>query len=148
MRTLCLLLCVCALGTAQTRSVTDNVYSAGQAGGGQDIHQSQCSSCHGKALDGGGGPPLVQDGFLSSWSERPLTNVVDKIQKTMPFNKSGSLSRQQSIDLAAYARRVDRSRWIVPTGRSTFPISWKSGSLRTEHRKPKTPTPSSISGRN
>src|SRR5215813_13222934 len=28
MRTLCLILCVCALGTAQTRSVTDGVYSA------------------------------------------------------------------------------------------------------------------------
>src|SRR5262249_54260530 len=102
MRTLCLILCVCALGTAQTRSVTDGVYSAGQAGRGQDIYQSQCSSCHGKALDGGSGPPLLGDGFLSNWSERPLTNIAEKIQKTRPFNKPGSLPRQQSIDLAAY----------------------------------------------
>src|SRR5215471_3010840 len=114
MRTLCLILCVCALGTAQTRSVTDGVYSAGQAGRGQDIYQSQCASCHGKALDGGSGPPLVGDGFLSNWSEHPLTNVVDKIQKTMPFNKPGSLSRQQSIDLAAYIFRSRR----FPAGRA------------------------------
>ena len=109
MRTLCLILCVCDLGTAQTRSVTDGVYSAGQAARGQDIYQTQCSSCHGKALVGRSGPPLVGDGFLSNWSERPLTNVVDKIQKTMPFNKPGSLSRQQSIDLAAYIDISEKS---------------------------------------
>jgi mono/diheme cytochrome c family protein len=114
MRTLCLILCVCALGTAETRSVTDGVYSAGQAGRGQDIYQTQCSSCHGKALDGGSGPPLVGDGFLSHWSERPLTNVVDKIQKTMLFNKPGSLSRQQSIDLAAYILQASK----FPAGRA------------------------------
>ena len=48
------------------------------------------------------GSPLVGDGFLSNWSARPLADLVDKIQKTMPFNLSGNLSRQQSTDLAAY----------------------------------------------
>ena len=46
--------------------------------------------------------PLAGDSFLSNWSARPLANLVDKIQKTMPFNLPGSLSRQQSTDLAAY----------------------------------------------
>ena len=48
------------------------------------------------------GPPLVGESFLSNWSARPLADLVDKIQKTMPFNLPGSLSRQQSTDLAAY----------------------------------------------
>src|SRR5262245_45092907 len=42
------------------------------------------------------------DSFQSNWSAQPLANLVDKIQKTMPFNLPGSLSRSQSTDLAAY----------------------------------------------
>ena len=42
------------------------------------------------------------ESFLSNWSAHPLANLVDKIQKTMPFNLPGSLSRSQSTDLAAY----------------------------------------------
>ena len=54
------------------------------------------------------GSPLAGDSFLSNWSARPLTNLVDKIQKTMPFNLPGSLSRQQSTDLAAYILQVGK----------------------------------------
>jgi mono/diheme cytochrome c family protein len=92
---------------AQTRSLTDRVYSAAQATRGQQIYQTQCAECHGKAMDGASGPPLVGASFLSNWSAQPLRNVVDKIQKTMPFNLPGSLSRQQSIDLAAYILQSD-----------------------------------------
>jgi mono/diheme cytochrome c family protein len=86
----------------QLRSVTEGVYSGGQAARGQQIYQVQCAECHGKAMEGTIGPPLVGESFLSNWSARPLANLVDKIQKTMPFNLPGSLSRQQSADLAAY----------------------------------------------
>jgi hypothetical protein len=53
-------------------------------------------------MEGTIGPPLAGQDFLSAWSGRPLAPLVDKIQKTMPFNLPGSLSRQQSTDLAAY----------------------------------------------
>ena len=52
-------------------------------------------------MEGTIGPPLVGDSFLSTWSARPLADLVDKIEKTMPFNLPGGLSRQQSTDLAA-----------------------------------------------
>jgi mono/diheme cytochrome c family protein len=101
--------CACALagafsltGHAQLRSVTEGVYSAAQAARGQQIYQAQCAECHGKAMEGTVGPPLVGESFLSNWSDRPLASLVDKIQKTMPFNLPASLSRQQSTDLAAY----------------------------------------------
>src|SRR5262245_10280487 len=71
----------------QSRSVADGVYSAGQAARGQEIYQAQCASCHGKAMEGTIGPPLVGDSFLSNWSEGSLATLVDKIQKTMPFNQ-------------------------------------------------------------
>jgi mono/diheme cytochrome c family protein len=95
-------------GQAQLRSVTEGVYSAGQAARGQQMYQAECAACHGNAMEGTIGPPTVGDSFLSNWSERPLANLVDKIQKTMPFNLPGSLSRPQSTDLAAYILQVGK----------------------------------------
>jgi len=92
----------------QLRSVTEGVYSAGQAARGQQIYQAQCAECHGSAMEGTIGPPLVGESFLSTWSARPLADFVDKIQKTMPFNLPGSLSRPQSTDLAAYILQVGK----------------------------------------
>ena len=86
----------------QSRSIADGVYSAGQAARGEQTYQTLCASCHGKAMEGTIGPPLVGESFLSNWSEGSLSTLVDKIQKTMPFNQPASLSRQQSTDLAAY----------------------------------------------
>jgi mono/diheme cytochrome c family protein len=98
---------------AQSRSVTDGVYSAGQAGRGQQIYQTQCAGCHGKAMEGTSGPPLAGENFLSNWSARPLSAFVDKIEKTMPFNLPGSLSRQQSTELTAYILQAGK----FPAGR-------------------------------
>jgi mono/diheme cytochrome c family protein len=116
----------------QLRSVTEGVYSGGQAARGQQIYQVQCAECHGKTMEGTIGPPLAGESFLSNWSARPLANLVDKIQKTMPFNLPGSLSRQQSADLAAYvlqegkfpAGQVDLSdatlaQVVFPTARTS-----------------------------
>lgn len=85
----------------QLRSVTEGVYSTVQAARGRQIYQAQCAECHGNAMEGGTGTPLAGESFLSNWSARPLADLVDKIQKTMPFNQPASLSRQQSTDLAA-----------------------------------------------
>ncbi|HYR82922.1 MAG TPA: cytochrome c [Terriglobia bacterium] len=108
--------CACALvgvflltGYAgQLRSLTEGVYSEGQAVRGQSLYKAQCGECHGDAMEGTIGPPLAGDGFLSNWSARPLVGLVDKIQKTMPFNLPGSLSRQQSTDLTAYILQFDK----------------------------------------
>ena len=67
-----------------------------------------CAECHGKAMEGTIDRRWRARGFLSNWSARPLSALVDKIQKTMPFNTPGSLSRQQSADLAAYMLQVGK----------------------------------------
>jgi mono/diheme cytochrome c family protein len=92
----------------QQRSTADGVYSTAQAARGQQVYKAQCAECHGSALEGGSGPPLAGTGFLASWSAQPVGNLVDKIQKTMPFNMPGSLSRQQSTDLAAYVLQTGK----------------------------------------
>jgi mono/diheme cytochrome c family protein len=102
--------CACVLAgslsltgnAGQSRTVADGVYSAGQAARGQQIYKNQCLECHGNTLEGTSGPPLVGENFLANWSARPLTDFVDKIQKTMPFNLPATLSRPQSTALAAY----------------------------------------------
>ena len=110
------MICACAfagvlwlnLQAQQARSVSDGVYSAAQAIRGQEIYKTQCAECHGNALEGTVGSPLAGDSFLSAWSARPLSALVDKIQKTMPFSAPGSLSRQQSTDLTAYMLQVGK----------------------------------------
>src|SRR5712692_1175018 len=67
----------------QVRSITEGVYSGGQAARGQQLYKTQCAGCHGNAMEGTSGPPLVGDSFLSNRSAQPLANLVDKIQKSM-----------------------------------------------------------------
>jgi mono/diheme cytochrome c family protein len=92
--------------SAQARGVADGVYSAAQAARGEQLYQAQCAMCHGKALEGVVGPPLAGDGFLAAWSARSLAELVGKIEKTMPPQQPGSVSRQEAIDLAAWALRA------------------------------------------
>ena len=87
---------------AQPQAVTEGVYSDGQAARGQQVYQAQCAICHGDALEGSVGPPLAGNGFLSFWGARPVVDLVDKIHNTMPLEAPAPLSRQESIDLAAY----------------------------------------------
>lgn len=97
---------VAAFSTAgdaqQMRPLTAGVYTAAQAARGQQLYLKECVDCHGKAMEGTIGPPMIGDAFMATYSARPLTTLVDRIHKTMPFNLPGSLSRQQSIDLTAY----------------------------------------------
>jgi mono/diheme cytochrome c family protein len=90
------------------RSITEGVYTVQQAARGQQLYKAQCAECHGNLMEGTTGPPLAGDSFLSDWSAQTLAHLVDKIQKTMPFNLPGSLSRQQSTELAAYVLQTGR----------------------------------------
>jgi len=89
-------------GLAQAQSVGAGVYSAAQAARGQEIYRSKCGECHGSSLEGTIAPALEGNSFIANWSGRPLSEVVDKIQKTMPFKMPKSLSRAQTRDIVAY----------------------------------------------
>jgi mono/diheme cytochrome c family protein len=101
----CLVLAlVCALTLASQ--------SATQATRGAELYKTQCAGCHGASLEGASGPPLAGESFLANRNAEPVVNFVDKIQKTMPFGRAGTLSRPQSIDLAAYILQFAK----VPAG--------------------------------
>ena len=88
---------------AQTaRTPADGAYSDPQAARGQAIYDAQCGACHGTALEGSVGPPLAGAGFLRVWDRRPLIDLVDKIEHTMPASAPGTISRGQATEIVAY----------------------------------------------
>jgi len=86
----------------QQRTVSSGVYSAEQAKRGAQVYQAECASCHGDKLEGGLGPMLVGDGFLSFWNGRSLADLVAKVQNTMPFQAPGTLTKPQVLDIVSY----------------------------------------------
>src|SRR5688572_15182258 len=90
----------------QARTVADGVYAAAQAQRGAALYKAQCVACHGEKLEGLVGPMLAGADFVTVWGGRSMAELVDKIQKTMPLQAPGSLSQDQSIDIAAYMVQV------------------------------------------
>src|SRR4030095_14244175 len=71
-------------GDAQVRTVAGGAYSSAQASRGKQIVDAQCVVFLEASLEGRVGPPLTGDTFLAAWSARPLADLVEKIEKTMP----------------------------------------------------------------
>jgi mono/diheme cytochrome c family protein len=88
------------------KTVGDRIYVEAQAQRGQAIYDAQCAPCHGPMLSGGLGPPLAGADFLRAWDQRPLIELVDKIEKTMPLTSPGTISRTQATDLVAHMLRT------------------------------------------
>ena len=85
------------------RSVWDGVYTEEQAKRGEDLYEKQCSACHGDKLAGReSAPPLTGGAFLSNWNGLPLSDLFERVRRTMPQNAPGKLSRQQNADILAY----------------------------------------------
>jgi mono/diheme cytochrome c family protein len=86
------------------RSVRDGVYTLIQAKQGKVVYDEHCLECHGTMASATPDmAPLLNDYvFQAAWKERSLGELFDKVRNTMPPNKAGTLSSQQSIDLIAY----------------------------------------------
>jgi mono/diheme cytochrome c family protein len=84
------------------KTAADRVYTDAQAQRGKAIYDGQCAPCHGANAAGGLGPPLAGADFLRTWDKRPLIDLADKIEKTMPATNPGTLSRAEATDLVAH----------------------------------------------
>jgi len=96
------------LHAQQARRVTDGVYTGEQAMRGQAVYKEPMRPCHGAALEGAQGPPLAGDDLNRVWWGGSLSDLVNKIQSTMPANDPGKLTRQQSADIVAYMLQVGK----------------------------------------
>ncbi len=85
---------------APAKTVNDGVYSSGQAGRGQALFQSICTTCH--APDRFTGAE-----FVSAWSGKPVVELFKAVQ-TMPEDNPGSLNAQQYSDVIAYFLQLNK----------------------------------------
>jgi quinoprotein glucose dehydrogenase len=109
-------------------SVWDGVYSAGQAERGRTLYNEHCAACHGEKLEGDAQtararklnralPPLSGDVFTGNWNGRTLSDLFDKIVKTMPWDEAGKIGRKEKADVVAYLLKFNR----FPEGAAEMP---------------------------
>jgi mono/diheme cytochrome c family protein len=98
----------------QARTAQEGVYTDAQAKRGQDLFTGRCVSCHGRELQGLEGPPLTGGEFLKVWAPKPLSDLVTKIQNTMPDDNPGTLTRPEAADLVSYILQAGK----FPPGRT------------------------------
>jgi mono/diheme cytochrome c family protein len=106
-------------------TVWDGVYTAEQAKRGAQFYANNCASCHGLELNGGeSAPPLTGGEFLSNWSGLTLGDLFDRIRVSMPADRPGTLTREQTTNVLAHILNVGQ-----------FPAGSTELSTRTENLK-------------
>jgi cytochrome c len=96
----------------------DGIYTAAQATHGGDIYKAKCALCHGSSMEGiGQAPGLSGDDFWSTYDDKPIQFLYDKIQKAMPADKPGSLSRTDAADVVAFLMSSSK----YPAGATELP---------------------------
>jgi S-disulfanyl-L-cysteine oxidoreductase SoxD len=88
---------------AAPKTTKDGVYSVDQAKRGKADYSQNCSACHLDDLSGSGqAPPLAGDAFMDGWDGHSIGELLDAVHNTMPLDKPGSLSADDSLDIVTY----------------------------------------------
>jgi hypothetical protein len=109
-------------------SVWAGAYTEQQAKRGEAQYKQECATCHGDALEGNGQteraqrleralPPLSGDVFKGNWNGRPLSDLFDKMRRTMPRDDPGKISLAQNADILAYMLKFNG----FPSGKAELP---------------------------
>jgi len=122
-----------ATSSAQvSRSVWDGVYTVQQARRGA-LRSGLCVPCHGADFEGDSAAALTGSPFTAKWSGKTIGDLFELINKDMPNDDPGSLSRQQSADLLAYILLANQ----FPSGKSELSIDVEMlKQIRFEASKP------------
>jgi S-disulfanyl-L-cysteine oxidoreductase SoxD len=99
-------------------SVGSGVYTEEQAKRGEAVSNKLCTSCHGPELSGGeAGPTLVGLEFLGNWTNLTVGDFFDRVHATMPADAPGTMTPQQTSDVAAYVFKLNK----FPAGTTELP---------------------------
>jgi mono/diheme cytochrome c family protein len=84
-------------------------YTKEQAATGKSIFDKTCSVCHGDHLQGGVGPALSGQMFLSvsQYQKISAAYFYHFMSTHMPLTNPGSLSKEQYLDIMAYMLEVN-----------------------------------------
>ena len=104
---------------AADRSAKDGVYTTVQADQGKTLYDEQCESCHGTMASVTPDlAPLLNDYvFQTTWKDRSLAELFERIRDTMPQDEPGTLSPEQLVDLIAYILSANQ----LPPGEEALP---------------------------
>jgi mono/diheme cytochrome c family protein len=106
------------LVSAQGKTTLDGIYSDAQATRGEKVFAASCASCHGDDLSGGGQtPPLAGKEFNSDWNDLSMGDLYDRTHLSMPADKPGSLTPEQTVDVMAYLLK----KGSFPAGQTDLP---------------------------
>jgi mono/diheme cytochrome c family protein len=106
------------LVSAQGKTTLDGIYNDAQATRGEKVFAASCASCHGDDLSGGGQtPPLAGKEFNSDWNDLSMGDLYDRTHLSMPADKPGSLTPEQTVDVIAYLLK----KGSFPAGQTDLP---------------------------
>jgi len=92
-----------------TRSVWDGGYTEAQSKRGEAVYRQNCASCHGVALEGiETAGPLTGARFTANWNGVTVGDMFERVRMSMPNDRPGTLSRQQTADVLSYVFSVNR----------------------------------------
>jgi cytochrome c2 len=80
---------------------------------GETLYKEQCASCHGDALEGRAGPPLAGAAFKAIWEKQGPSELFNKIKNTMPRDKPGKLTDEQTADLIVLIQERGKSSAVA-----------------------------------
>jgi mono/diheme cytochrome c family protein len=86
---------------------------------GEDVYFANCSMCHNDDLSGGAAhsaPALQGDGFMSRWTGRSSSDLLERVRTTMPEGLPKSLSDQAYADVVAFLLKSNK----ISLGSSVF----------------------------
>jgi len=91
------------------KTTMDGVYTADQAGRGKTVYGNNCASCHMDDLSGSGQAlPLAGDAFTETWEGQSVNDLFDLIHNTMPQDKPGTLTPDQTVDVISYVLQYNK----------------------------------------
>ena len=105
------MVCATALArvaSADQQSVWSGVFTDAQADQGAAAYKTHCLSCHGDTMTGGEQVPALRGvTFGATWEGVSLSDLFERIRKTMPPGKSGVVTRQEYASILAYMLKMN-----------------------------------------
>jgi cytochrome c len=96
------------------KTTLDGVFTGDEAARGKTVYINNCSACHMEDLSGSGQAlPLAGDAFMDIWEGQTMNDFFQLVQGTMPQDKPGSLTADQTLDVMSYILQYNK----FPTGK-------------------------------